>query len=112
MSFTPPYTVRPERLLNGQHVAGRGPDVVDADGRVVCRLMPGEVALANLLAAAPEMLAALKAWVEAMTEIPAEPPLGGTSGRSTRLWVRDLAAYADAFSAAKAAISKAEEGGR
>lgn len=64
MSFTPPFTVRPERLADGQHVAGRGPEVVDLDGRVICRLPPGEEATAALFAAAPYLLNACRAYFE------------------------------------------------
>lgn len=71
MAHTPgPWTVKPEKLFNGQHVAGRSAEVVSGDctiakvvrfGQKPCD--PISEANARLISAAPDMLAALEAVV-------------------------------------------------
>lgn len=57
-----PWSYVPEKQML-QHVAGRGPNVLDAEDKTIARVVGGNAfaeANARLMTAAPKMLAALK----------------------------------------------------
>lgn len=97
-----PWRIIPEKLLHGQHVAGRAPEIRGGKGEgvLIAKLNRFSAkpqcaraeANARLIAAAPEMLDALRSALEALTD-------GETS---------EPHAYVPAILAARAAIAKAE----